>query len=77
MRNEGECGVPDPWGVDGVCEPTGVLAAGRGQKRGSMLRYVSEVIQVMQKCHCDVRKIVSCQPRAFGWISSESMGNEV
>ena len=44
---------------------------------GSMLRYVSEVMQVMQKCHCDVRKIVSCQPRAFGWISSESMGNEV
>ena len=26
-------------GIDGVCAPTGVLAAGRGQKRGSGVRW--------------------------------------
>ena len=40
------------------------LAAQRAQKRGSGLRWVSEVIQLIQVRQSDVRKIVPCQPRA-------------
>ena len=51
-------------GVDRAVTVTGVLAAGRGQKGGSGLRWVSEVIQLIQMRQSDVHKIVPCQPRA-------------
>ena len=54
-----------------------MLAAKRVQKRGSILRYISEVIHVIQRRHRAQHKIVPCQPRDLAWITSESMGNEV
>ena len=56
--------VTGPWGSDVAVTATGVLAAGRGPKVGSVLRCIGEVIQLIQMRQSDVRKIVPCEPRA-------------
>ena len=66
-----------PRGVGEGRTVTGVLCQKEAEKRGSGLRWVSEVIQVIQMRHRAQHKIVPCQPRDLAWITSKSMGNEV
>ena len=44
------------------------------QKRGSQIRSNSDIMHHNARCHCDVRKIVPCQPRAQARIAFRSMG---
>ena len=51
----------------------GCSSAGEAQKGGSLLRSISVTIHHYPRCHCDVRKIVPCQPRAQACIAFRSM----
>ena len=43
---------------------TGVLYYRQPPKEGCWINWIHEVIHLIQRCHCYVRKIVPCQPRA-------------
>jgi hypothetical protein len=53
-----------PRGVDGSRGVTGVLYYRQPPKEGCWINWIHEVIHLIQRCHCYVRKIVPCQPRA-------------
>ena len=65
------------WDGDGGRGSMGVLVSWRGQKRGSQGPSGRKIMHNNARCHCDVRKIVPCQPRAQARIAFRSMGNEV
>ena len=52
------------WGVDGPPGATGVLSGRGGRKRGSMLRYVNEVIHLIQGCHCALLQKLCKMPKS-------------
>ena len=72
---------PEPsaraWGVHEGSEAAGVLSPKRDQKKGSLMRSHGEMIPLDPGCHCDVHKIVPCQPRAQAIILKKGQVNEV
>ena len=62
---EGErFGTPAPGVSTVVGGVTGVLYYRQPPKEGCWINWIHEVIHLIQRCHCYVRKIVPCQPRA-------------